>query len=298
MVMKMAMETRWLHTTSENLPKLCEESKGVCVIPLGCVEKHGLQLPLGADILQVSGIAYEASKLETFTVFPDFTFGDVPMGGPNAPAGSITLPPELQLELLMTLCDQAARWGYKKIVLYNGHGGNGPLIALAMREWCQKKRNYVLASVDVGLPALKTMGEYLEKNGTGSIPELTVEDEEYLVKCYKEKIKGGHACLGEAANMMGLYPEDVHLDRLGIESGLSTNETKHLRDAGVHIMSDGWDIDYPNSFSGEDFECNERIGKASVRFNAEKLASQIRLIKEDTNIEKWLIEEYQKGWEE
>jgi creatinine amidohydrolase/Fe(II)-dependent formamide hydrolase-like protein len=165
-----------------------------------------------------------------------------------------------------------------------------------MREWCEKKRNYVLCAVFIDLPALKKMGETIEAEGSGAIPELTREDEEYLVKCYKNKIKGGHACLGEAAHMMGIAPESVHLDRLGIESGLSIGVADYLSNAKISIMSGGWDINYPNSFSGEDFECNERIGKASVRMSAERLASQIKLIKEDTNIEKWLLDEYQKGW--
>ena len=165
------METRWLYTASCDLPALREASGGVCVIPMGCVEKHGLHLPLGQDILQVSGIAYEASKLETFTVFADYTFGDVPMGYPSAPEGSITISPELQLDLLMELCDQIARWGYKKIVLYNGHGGNAPLINIAMREWTEKKRNYLLYAISIKLPALKYMGEKLIDNGSGYYEE-------------------------------------------------------------------------------------------------------------------------------
>ena len=290
------METRWLYTSSPDLKKLCEASKGVCVIPMGCIEKHGLHLPLGTDILHASAITYAASQIETFTVFADYTFGDVPMGSPTAPAGTITLPIELELKLLMTYCDQIARWGYKKIVLYNGHGGNTALVELALREWTEEKRDYVLCSIFVDLPALKKMGEIIETEGSGSIPELTLEDEEYLVKCYKNKIKGGHACLGEAAHIMGIAPESVHLDRLGIESGLCTHVTDYLADAHLSIMSGGWDINYPNSFSGEDFECNERIGKASIRLSAERLAAKIKIIKEDTNIEKWLLDEYQKGW--
>ena len=43
------METRWLYTTSENFPALVEASAKTCVIPMGCVEKHGLHLPLGTE---------------------------------------------------------------------------------------------------------------------------------------------------------------------------------------------------------------------------------------------------------
>ena len=45
------METRLLYVTNENLPALREASKDICVIPMGCVEKHGLHGPLGADII-------------------------------------------------------------------------------------------------------------------------------------------------------------------------------------------------------------------------------------------------------
>ena len=48
------METRWLYNTSETLPNLCEAADKTCVIPMGCVEKHGLHLPLGQDIIQAS----------------------------------------------------------------------------------------------------------------------------------------------------------------------------------------------------------------------------------------------------
>ena len=50
------METRWAYTTSENFASLIEESKGVCVIPMGCLEKHGLHLPVGTDIMLASTI--------------------------------------------------------------------------------------------------------------------------------------------------------------------------------------------------------------------------------------------------
>ena len=103
------METRWLYTTSGNFHALRKASNNTCVIPMGCVEKHGLHLPLGADILQASEISYLASQIETVTVFPDFTFGDVSEGSPNAHPGTITLSPESMIRLLDELCEQIAR---------------------------------------------------------------------------------------------------------------------------------------------------------------------------------------------
>ena len=59
------METRWMYRTSGDLGELLEASKGVCVMPIGCVEKHGLHLPLGTDIIHSSHIAHVASQMET-----------------------------------------------------------------------------------------------------------------------------------------------------------------------------------------------------------------------------------------
>ena len=113
------METRWLYVTSENFPTLREASKDTCIIPMGCVEKHGLHLPLGTDIIHSSHIAYLASQLETVTVFPDFVFGDYPVNSPNVPAGTITLSLDLEMALLEQLCEQIARNGHKKILVLN-----------------------------------------------------------------------------------------------------------------------------------------------------------------------------------
>ena len=132
------METRWLYTTSENFPALVEKSAKTCIIPMGCVEKHGLHLPLGTDCIHSSFIAHEASKLETVCVFPDFTFGDVP-GGPALPAGSISVPVEMEMALLEQLCDQIGRNGFEKIIIFNGHGGNNPWLNTFLRNLMNKK---------------------------------------------------------------------------------------------------------------------------------------------------------------
>ena len=290
------METRWLHTTSENFPALREASKETCVIPMGCIEKHGLHLPLGTDIIEASGVAYAASQLETVTIFPDFTFGDVPCNSPSMPAGSITVPMDMEMDLLEVLCEQIARNGYKKILILNGHGGNSSWLSAFSRKLTNKKRNFVFAVYMIGLPAPHKLADYLLEHGTGSIPELTKEDEDLLLNYHEMGTKIGHACMGETAFMMGIAPESVHLDRLGIESGLSLHKTDYLREAGIKIMDDGWDINYPNAYSGHDpIGCNERIGKAAVRFEAERFAHAIKVYKDDENLLKW-HDARQKGW--
>lgn len=282
------METRWLYVTSENFPALREASKEVCVIPMGCVEKHGLHLPLGTDILQASGIAYEASKMETFCVFPDFTFGDVPENYPNMPAGSITLPLETEMLLLEQLCEQIARNGFKKILIFNYHGGNGPWLNTFLRKLENKPHNYVLAVTKIPHAMPKQLPEDIMEFGPEAYPELIQEDIDLLMKYYKEEIKCGHACFNETAHLMGLAPETVHLDRLGIEDGQNRHVADKYRENGITIRDGGWFINYPNCFSGDDpIGCNERIGKAAVRCTAQCLAKAVKFFKEDDDLIKW-----------
>ncbi|MBQ8358094.1 MAG: creatininase family protein [Clostridia bacterium] len=289
------METRWLHTTSESFPALVEASAKTCVIPMGCVEKHGLHLPLGTDIIHSSHIAYEASKLETVCIFPDFVFGDVP-GGPAMPAGSISVPVEMEMALLEQLCDQIARNGFEKIIIYNGHGGNKPWLSTFLRNLMNKKRDYVCMVADIKLQAPHKMAEYLEANGTGSIPELSPEDERLLLDYHEMGMKIGHGGMGETSYLMAIAPDSVKMDRLGIVSGLSTGEADYLKDAGIQIMNGGWDVNFPNALSGHDpIGCNERIGRAAVRMEAERLANAIKVVKEDKNLLRWHAN-FQKGW--
>ena len=291
------METRWLYTPSPDLAELCERSKGVCVIPMGCIEKHGLHLPLGADIIQASTIAYEASQLETFAVFADFTFGDVCAGSPTAPAGTIMLTPELQMRLLEVYCEQIARWGFNKILVYNGHGGNNPWLGVFLRKMANKKRNFVVATSMMPLMAPHKMAEKIIAEGSGAIPELSAEDEELLIKYHNENMAIGHGGMGETSNIMGICPDTVKFDMLGIESGLNTHEADYLKAANITIMNGGWDVNFPNAYAGHDpIGCNERIGKASVRLTAEALAHTVKVYKEDKNITRWLLDDYQKGW--
>lgn len=283
------METRWLYTTSENFPALCEATGKTCVIPMGCVEKHGLHLPVGTDIIEGSRLAYMASQIEPVCVFPDFIFGDVPGKVPySLPYGSIALPLETEMLLLEQLCGQIRDNGFEKILVLNAHGGNCSWLAAFSRNLCNKDHDYVFATVYAKLPAPHTMAEILEKNGPGSIPELTPEDEALILKYHAEGMIIGHGCMGETAYIMGIAPESVRLDRLGIESGQDQHVVDHLRKAGIQYESDGWNLNFPNAYGGDDpVGCNERIGKAALRIEAERLAHAFKVFKEDTVLPEW-----------
>ena len=276
------METRWMYTTSENFPELREKSAKTCVIPMGCIEKHGVHLPLGADVIQANRIAYLASQLETVCVFADFAFGDVPGKVPyTAPAGSITLPLETQMLLLEQLCLQIRDSGFEKILVLNGHGGNNSWLAAFTRNLVNRGYDFTFAYAHITLPAPHRMADAILRGGSGAIPELTKEDEEFLIKHHNENLFGGHGCLGETSLMMAIEPDTVKLDRLKAVDGENQHKTDHLSRAGIYY--EAWMLNYPNALSTGEYEgCNERIAKAALRFEVERIANIYKVYKEDT----------------
>lgn len=279
------METRWMYHTSGSFAELREAAKGTCLIPMGCVEKHGLHMALGTDMMIASTVAYMASQIEPVAVFPDLNFGDVPERRNEHTDGTLTLPVETQFLLLEQLCDQIYINGFRKILLYNTHGGNNSWISAFIRNLDNKEKRYTVAKVFVEEQAPYPMAQKLLKEGSGSIPELTPEDEALLIRYAEENIVLGHACFGEGSFIMGIAPETMRLDLLGKESGLSTGESAPYKKVGIALKSGGWHLDYPNAYCGHDpYGMNERIGAAALRMEAERLARAIKFFKEDEKL--------------
>lgn len=281
----------WEHLREEEFDGAIEESGGLCVMPMGCLEKHGPHLPVGTDIMMASTIAHMAADIEPVCVFPDYVFGDVQ--GHYRFKGGIVLSPELELRYLSELCAEIARNGFKKIMIYNAHGGNISFLNFFLRTLAHTKKDYSVMYARAPLIAPYPLVELIDKNGREAYPELTDEDIEVLREFVAEGKTLGHAGFGETAYILGAYPELVRMDLSGNESGLSTHAADYLKQSGVHIKDDGWALNYPNSYSGHDpVGCSERIGRCALRVAAEQLAGQIRLIKQDENILKWNLENH------
>ena len=289
------METRWLYTTSEEFEVLRDEAKGTCIIPMGCVEKHGLHLPLGTDILQASHITYMASQMETVCVFPDFTFGDIAENTPTAPAGNVMMPVELEMQLLEQLCEQISRNGFKKIMIYNGHGGNVSWLSTFLRKMANRERDYVVVNVNIKCDIMGRLARTLKDKGREYFADLTEEDERLILERGEMKLKDGHCGYTETSYIFGAYPECVHMEKLGLISGKSRNLTGAFKGAGIQIRDHGWGINFPDWMDSDDpVGCNERIGRAALQIEAERLAYAIKVMKDDKHLLKWNREMWER----
>ena len=102
----------WENLREEEFDAAIEKSGGLCVMVLGCLEKHGQHLPVGTDSLKGDGIAKEAAKLEEVMIFPTTLWlgnvmGAHAMSDPEkyGKYGFIAMNPHTLLNVLDELCD-------------------------------------------------------------------------------------------------------------------------------------------------------------------------------------------------
>ncbi len=101
------------------------------VLPIGSVEQHA-GLSLAVDMILAERVALEAAEPSGVPVYPVLPFGLTP--GFTAYPGTVTLRLETFAGLMRDLLDSFKRSGFRRVLIVNGHGGNGPAGALAT-EW-------------------------------------------------------------------------------------------------------------------------------------------------------------------
>src|ERR1035437_10143753 len=117
-----ALSPQWEELTGPDFIHAIHQSQGVCLLPFGIIEKHGTQLPLGTDLIDVRHASLLAAKQEYAVVFPPYYFGQIAEA--RHEPGTVSYSAQLQIKLLQATTNEMARNGCKKIVIVNGHGGN------------------------------------------------------------------------------------------------------------------------------------------------------------------------------
>lgn len=263
----------WENLREEEFKDAIEKSNGVCIVPIGSLEKHGQHLPVGMDSIAAHKWCELAAEKEYAVVFPTIYCGDM-IGARDA--GVIAYSPELLMQILKETCREIARNGFDKIVFVSGHGGNKPLISFFQRAFRHEKSPYAVfdCSMSCDYAAPKVL---LEKD----YDYLTDEDKEILRDFVAKNKDYGHACFIETGWMYAIRPETVRLDKLYQEDASST----HLYDKFLEnniISSNWWDGNWPNAYQCDIHEgMNERIARAMLQAAVEKLSSQIKFVKEE-----------------
>ncbi len=108
-----------------------------CVLPIGSVEQHAY-LSLCVDMILAERVAIEAAEPLGVPVYPVLPFGLTP-SFVDFP-GTVSVKLKHYAPLIEDILNGIARAGFKRIVVVNGHGGNGP-VATVIAEWLDGHRD-------------------------------------------------------------------------------------------------------------------------------------------------------------
>lgn len=254
----------WEELTAADFRQAIQQSKGACLLPFGILEKHGPQLPLGTDLLNVRYAALHAAEQEYAVVFPEYYFGQI-FEAKHEP-GTVAYSRDLQLKLLQETTDEMARNGCKKIVIVNGHGGNESLLPFFAQSQLEKPHDYVV-----------------------------------YVQWGREEPQGGpvkkdpldmHAGQTETSTLMISHPDLVHLDRAASESGADQKRLNLPNDVYTGIW---WYARFPNHYSGDGSLATRELGEFEMKAWINAIAEATRAAKADDESLKLQNEFYEKS---
>jgi creatinine amidohydrolase len=190
----MAAETEieWMKLTFAELNARAA-ADALVIVPVASLEQHGPHLATGVDILCATEVAQRTARrmmaaghpaVVTPCVWTGLAEHHVPFGG------TVTLDYATFAAVLKGVVRSAARAGFKRAMLLNGHGGNAEAVAVAGGE-CQAEFGIRVAA-----------GTYWHLAGDAFAPIL--ERQSNVL----------HACEAETSMIQALSPETVApLDR-------------------------------------------------------------------------------------
>ena len=258
----------WEEQNVNSFYESLEKTKGVCIFPIGCIEKHGNHLPLGTDVYTSREISARAAKLEEVMIFPSYPLGIV--SEVRHKAGTIAVKSQLQFALMEAIFEEISRNGYKKIVLVSGHGGNTNFLNYFTQACLERPRDYVVYNTQ----ALR----------------LTPEQQKALDEKYGPTPPGGHADYNETSSIMAIRPELVHMELMDPDESKGLDRCGWVNSCGVSTGID-WYAVHPYHFAGDPTGASAQYGQELLDFQAQNLAEAIRQIKNDEMIPQ-LFEEF------
>lgn len=120
------LSPKWEELTGSDFVKAVEKAHGVCLLPMGSIEKFGPSGPTGTNLYLARIVTLEAVKQEYAVVFPEYFVAGT-NNVSNLP-GTIAYSPHLQYEMLEETTSEMGRNGCRKILIVNSHTGNNGLI--------------------------------------------------------------------------------------------------------------------------------------------------------------------------
>ena len=284
------LQYKWENLTAGEFDEAIEKSGGLCIMPMGCLERHGDHLAVGCDSVKAHFVANAAAEKEYAVVFPTgFWVGDVygihalsgdELDSPYKKRGYVAPSPRLLFDVMTELCLEIHRNGFRKILILNSHGGNTAFLNNFVRAMCFEKRDLAVMWTNSQNAQPDMVYDAILKDPDG-YPKLTDEEMATLKHFAETGTGGGHGDIRETALCMGGDPGLVRPDKFEACPGQSLHKADYLTDLGV-FHGQAWGTNFPFALGGyPSTGCTENMGKAFIEFAARRVANIYKVLKED-----------------
>lgn len=229
----------------------------VALLPVGAIEQHGPHLPLGVDRMIADGIVRRTLALAE-AALPVLVLPTLPVGKSDehlAFPGTLTLSAETLTRLWTEVGDSVARAGVRRLILFNAHGGQVPIMDVVARDLRVRHEMLVMAW----------------SWSAAGLPEGLFPDEEVRT--------GIHAGAIETAIMLHLHPDLVRMERAArfepVMTAMACEGYRWLSPVGAGRM--GWmaqDL-HPSGAAGDASDADAERGRQVVDHAARVLLELI-----------------------
>lgn len=244
------------YRTTAEVAALPKEDAAVVVV-VAAIEQHGPHLPLATDLIlgeSLLTLALERVAPEArLWVLPSLAYGR--SNEHIAFAGTISLSQATLATVIHELAQSVARAGFRRLVLFDSHGGNAPVLDYLARDVRQATGLMVipLHMFRIGL----------------DYPPIDAEEARW----------GTHAGEWETSMMLALTPELVRLDELP-DGGLARHRepVEHVRLLGP--VGFAWTTDdiTTSGAIGDPRRATRERGDDIIRLTVERCAEILREI--------------------
>lgn len=188
----MARSIEWMKLTAAEVQAAAAED-ALLIIPVASLEQHGPALVTGTDIILGGNVALETARKLVAAGHPALVTPVVWHGLAEhhmAFGGTVTLDSATFQAVLRHVVKSAARHGFKRVFLMNGHGGNAEAIGTAATD----------LAVEFGI-----------RVGGGTYWHMVPE---VIAPLLQDQPTLMHACEAETSMMMAIQPGCVRTENI------------------------------------------------------------------------------------
>lgn len=258
------LSPRWEDLTSADFTKAIGKAAGVCLLPIGSIEKFGPAGPLGTNVYVIRLMALEAVEQEYAVVFPEYFVGTT-NNVSNHP-GTVAYSSGLKRAMLEETTREMARNGCRKILILNGHSGNLPSLGDFLASSMSEPKDYVVYAMQGGPPRMSPLTDETARLPVALRPSTPDAD--------------GHGGEERISVLLAYRPDLVHLDRAHDEPVVPAGSISLGLPPGVLVGVSRFKT-VPTGYLGDASGATAARGKALTEYTAKRLAEAIRAVKAD-----------------